>query len=44
MDPYLEHPARWLAGFTCVDAGPGEEVTVDVVVPARAFAVQDQSS
>jgi len=27
-----------------VDAGPGEEVTVDVAVPARAFAHWDTGS
>jgi beta-glucosidase len=43
-DSAVERPARWLAGFTCVDAGPGEEVTVDVAVPARAFAHWDTGS
>jgi beta-glucosidase len=33
----LERPVRWLAGFAVVDAGPGERVRVEVVVPARAF-------
>jgi beta-glucosidase len=43
-DSAVERPARWLAGFTCVDAGPGEEVSVDMAVPARAFAHWDTGS
>ncbi|MEV6861911.1 glycoside hydrolase family 3 C-terminal domain-containing protein [Streptosporangium subroseum] len=30
-------PARWLAGYATVDAGPGEVVDVTVDIPARAF-------
>ncbi|WP_158849549.1 beta-glucosidase [Saccharothrix deserti] len=33
----IERPARWLAGFTAVTAGPGEEVTATVLLTARAF-------
>ena len=33
----VERPARWLAGFAAVEAGPGESAAVDVPVPARAF-------
>lgn len=33
----VERPALWLAGFATVDAEPGEEVTADVVVRARAL-------
>jgi beta-glucosidase len=33
----VERPARWLVGFAPVEADPGEEVTVDLVVAARAF-------
>jgi beta-glucosidase len=36
-DGAVERPARWLAGFETVDADPGEEVTVSVTVPPRAF-------
>jgi beta-glucosidase len=36
-DSAIERPARWLAGFATADAGPGEEVTVQVAVPRRAF-------
>jgi beta-glucosidase len=32
-----ERPDRWLAGFASVEARPGEEVTVTVQVPCRAF-------
>ncbi len=32
----VERPARWLAGFARVEADPGADVEVDVVVPHRA--------
>jgi fibronectin type III domain protein len=43
-DSAVERPSRWLAGFATVDAGPGEEATVEVAVPARAFAHWDGGS
>lgn len=33
----LERPVRWLAGFTAVEAGPGDEVTATVAVAMRSF-------
>jgi beta-glucosidase len=33
----VARPARWLAGYATVDAGPGEVADVTVDVPARAF-------
>jgi beta-glucosidase len=43
-DSAVERPSRWLAGFAAVDAGPGEEATVEVAVPGRAFAHWDGRS
>ena len=34
----VERPVRWLAGFAVARAEPGETVTVDVPLDARAFA------
>jgi beta-glucosidase len=39
-DP-VERPQRWLAGFATVDLTPGEESTVEVDLPARAFEYWD---
>jgi beta-glucosidase len=36
-DSALDRPARWLAGYAAVEAQPGEEVTVPVVIEPRAF-------
>ena len=36
-DSAVERPVRWLAGFAAVDAGPGETVTVGILLPERAF-------
>ena len=33
----VERPAVWLAGFTAVEARPGQTVTAEVRVPARAL-------
>ncbi|MER6672687.1 glycoside hydrolase family 3 C-terminal domain-containing protein [Streptomyces sp. NPDC000983] len=33
----VDRPLRWLAGYASVEADPGEEVTVAVRVPRRAF-------
>jgi beta-glucosidase len=43
-DSAVERPVRWLAGFAGVDAGPGEEATVDVTVPAGTLAYWDTGS
>ena len=32
-----DRPARWLAGFATVDAGPGEEVAATVPIARRAL-------
>jgi beta-glucosidase len=40
-DSAVLRPARWLVGFGEVRALPGEEATVEVVVPARALAHWD---
>ena len=36
-----DRPARWLAGFASVAAGPGEAVVTTVELPERAFASWD---
>jgi beta-glucosidase len=33
----VERPARWLVAFAAVTADPGEEVVVELPIPARAF-------
>ncbi|MFD3828489.1 fibronectin type III-like domain-contianing protein [Streptomyces sp. NPDC058621] len=33
----VDRPVRWLAGWTAVEAAPGERVTAYVPVPARAL-------
>lgn len=38
-----ERPARWLAGFASVEAGPGESVEVTVPLRARAYEIWDES-
>ena len=40
-DSAVERPPRWLAGFAVVEAGPGEEVEVDVTIAPRALAHWD---
>jgi beta-glucosidase len=37
----VERPRRWLAGFATVDLAPGEESTVEVELPVRAFEYWD---
>ncbi len=37
-----ERPARWLAGFAVVEAGPGESAEAEIPLPDRAFAVWDE--
>ncbi|GGT62124.1 beta-glucosidase [Streptomyces lateritius] len=40
-DP-VERPARWLAGFASVEAGPGESVEVEIPLPRRTFEIWDE--
>jgi beta-glucosidase len=40
-DSAVERPTRWLVGFTGAGADPGQEVTVEVPVPARNLAHWD---
>ncbi|MFG3493977.1 beta-glucosidase [Streptomyces sp. NPDC047928] len=40
----VERPARILAGFASVAAGPGEAVDADIVLPRRAFEVWDEAA
>ncbi|MGW7788182.1 glycoside hydrolase family 3 C-terminal domain-containing protein, partial [Streptomyces tricolor] len=42
--PGPERPARWLAGFASVEAGPGESAEVTVELPRRAFEVWDDTA
>ncbi|MBL1080921.1 glycoside hydrolase family 3 C-terminal domain-containing protein [Streptomyces actinomycinicus] len=42
--PGPERPARRLAGFTSVEAGPGESAEVTVDLPRRAFEVWDETA
>ncbi|WP_394814295.1 beta-glucosidase [Streptomyces dubilierae] len=37
-------PARWLAGFAGVEAGPGETVEATVELPRRAFEIWDEAT
>lgn len=37
-------PARWLAGFAGVEAGPGEVVEAVVELPRRAFEIWDEAA
>ncbi|MFE7978791.1 glycoside hydrolase family 3 C-terminal domain-containing protein [Streptomyces shenzhenensis] len=39
-----DRPARWLAGFAVVEAGPGETVEAVVDIPHRAFEVWDEAT
>ncbi|MGK5630401.1 glycoside hydrolase family 3 protein [Streptomyces sp. URMC 123] len=39
-----ERPARWLAGFASVTAGPGETAEADVPLRRRAFEVWDEDA
>ncbi|MGW6565137.1 beta-glucosidase [Streptomyces sp. NPDC054975] len=38
----VERPARWLAAFASVEAGPGESVETEIPLPARAFEIWDE--
>lgn len=39
--PPHERPARWLAGFAAVEAGPGGTAEAEIVLPERAVQVWD---
>lgn len=43
-EPDAGRPARRLAGFASVEAGPGESTEVTVVLPRRAFEVWDEKA
>ncbi|MFD4316732.1 glycoside hydrolase family 3 protein [Streptomyces sp. NPDC058548] len=42
VDDSAERPARWLAGFANVEAGPGETVETAIELPRRAFEIWDE--
>ncbi|MFJ9208579.1 glycoside hydrolase family 3 protein [Streptomyces sp. NPDC102264] len=44
VDDTVERPARWLAGFASVEAGPGETVEVRIPLRRRAFEIWDEES
>ncbi|MFG2512816.1 beta-glucosidase [Streptomyces sp. NPDC048584] len=43
-EPDPARPARWLAGFASVEAGPGERAEVTVELPRRAFEIWDEAA
>jgi beta-glucosidase len=43
-DGAVERPPRWLVAFAAVEAGPGEEVEVEIPVPRRALAHWDEAA
>ncbi|MFI9796395.1 glycoside hydrolase family 3 protein [Streptomyces sp. NPDC052302] len=43
-EPDAERPARWLAGFAGVQAGPGESGEAVIELPRRAFEVWDETT
>ncbi|MGC9537646.1 glycoside hydrolase family 3 protein [Streptomyces sp. UG1] len=44
VEPDADRPARWLAGFAGVTAGPGERGEVVIELPRRAFEVWDETT
>ncbi|MGQ4477280.1 beta-glucosidase H [Streptomyces sp. SAS_276] len=44
VETYPERPARWLAGFAGVEAGPGESVDVVLELPRRSFEMWDETA
>ncbi|UQA95552.1 beta-glucosidase [Streptomyces halobius] len=40
----VERPARWLAGFAVVEAGPDEAAEVEIPLPDHAFEVWDEAT
>ncbi|MFJ8631122.1 glycoside hydrolase family 3 protein [Streptomyces sp. NPDC093568] len=43
-EPDAERPARWLAGFAGVEAGPGERAEAVIELPRRAFEMWDETT
>ncbi|MFE2628367.1 glycoside hydrolase family 3 protein [Streptomyces sp. NPDC059374] len=43
-EPDAERPARWLAGFAGVQAGPGESGEAVIELPRRAFEVWEETT
>ena len=43
-EPDAERPARWLAGFAGVEAGPGETAEAVIDIPRRAFETWDEKT
>ncbi|WP_309093521.1 glycoside hydrolase family 3 C-terminal domain-containing protein [Streptomyces sp.] len=43
-EPGPTRPARWLAGFAGVEAGPGETAEATVGLPRRAFEIWDEAT
>ncbi|POX53766.1 glycosyl hydrolase [Streptomyces sp. Ru71] len=43
-EPGAGRPARWLAGFAGVEAGPGEVAEAVVELPRRAFEIWDETT
>ncbi|MGW6604691.1 glycoside hydrolase family 3 protein [Streptomyces sp. NPDC055036] len=44
VDDTVERPARWLAGFASVEAGPGETVEARIPLRRGAFEIWDEDS
>ncbi|MFI5688312.1 beta-glucosidase [Streptomyces sp. NPDC051636] len=42
-EPGPDRPARWLAGFADVEAGPGESAEVTVGLPRRSFEIRAEN-
>ena len=43
-EPDADRPARWLAGFAGVEAGPGETAEAVIEIPRRAFETWDETT
>ncbi|MFE6621247.1 glycoside hydrolase family 3 protein [Streptomyces sp. NPDC057740] len=43
-EPDAGRPARWLAGFASVEAGPGETAEAVIEMPRRAFETWDETT
>lgn len=43
-EPDAERPARWLAAFAGIEAGPGESAEVTIDLPRRAFEIWDEKA
>ncbi|QGV80787.1 beta-glucosidase family protein [Streptomyces ficellus] len=43
-DDPVDRPARWLAGFASVQAGPGETAEAEIRLPRRAFEIWDEET